>query len=232
MTVGELLEIIRQDYLDDDFQPYILPDTFLVREIFRAQQQVCYRQDLRHLFDAESFRLTLTESRLAYALDPLILRLERVLLNGVLLYHTTLADLDARWIGWRDYPAGTPRQFYIQGRTLYLDRAPDAALDGATVTLQAWRLPFGDPAELSVGDDLEIYIDPEQLAHWVCYRAYLRYDLDPDKRARAAEHLALFNATFGAEVPAKARAELLSYPAELNFAPARRRALLGDSDMW
>lgn len=233
MTAGDLLAIIRADYLDDAVDPYSWSDAFLLREIGRAQQQACWRQDLRHLFDAESFRLTLAEGRQDYPLDPLILRLEEVSLNGTPLIHTTFADLDARWIGWRDYAAGTPKQFYVQGRTLYLDRAPDAALDGETVTLQVWRMPFTDPADLTAGDDLEWEDDPEQLAHWVCFRAYMRRDEDTQDKQKAGEHLALFNATFGAEVPAKARAELLAYSPELNFTPARRRALLGDiEECW
>lgn len=232
MTAGELLTIIRADYLDDAVGPNSWSDEFLLREIGRAQQQACYRQDLRHLFDADSFRLTLTEDQRSYALDPLILRIEEVSLAGVPLYHTTLADLDARWVGWRDYAAWTPRQFYIQGRTLYFDRAPDSSLDGLIVTIQAWRLPFADPIDLSSEDELEWELDTEKLAHWVCFRAYMRRDEDTQDKVKAAEHLELFNATFGAEVPAKARAELLAYPAELNFAPARRRALLGDAEEW
>ena len=231
MTAGELLAIIREDYLDDDLEPYVLSDTFLLREIGRAQQQACWRQDLRHLFD-ESLSITLIEGERAYALDPLILRIEQITLNNTPLLFTTRADLDARLWGWRTFSDGAPERFYVDGRTLKLDRAPSATEDGATLALHVWRGPDIAPADLTADDDLEWEQDPEQLAHWVCHCAYLRPETEIQNNELAMQHLGMFNAAFGAEVPAKARAELLMYPADLTIAPARRRPLLGEHEDW
>lgn len=231
MTAGDLLTIIRADYLDDAIEPHAWSDEFLLREIGRAQQQACWRQDLRHLFD-ESLSISLIEGQRAYALDPLILRIEQITLNNVPLLFTTRADLDARLWGWRTFSDGTPERFYIDGRTLKLDRAPSATEAGSPLALHVWRLPLTDPAEITANDDLEWEQDQEQLAHWVCHRAYLRRDEDTQSKDMAMQHLAMFNATFGAEVPAKARAELLMYPADLTIAPARRRPLLGEHEDW
>jgi hypothetical protein len=172
MTAGDLLTIIRADYLDDDITPPTWRTEFLLREIGRAQQQACWRQDLRHILD-ESFSITLIEGHRAYALDALILRIEQITLNNVPLLFTTRADLDARLWGWRSFSAGAPERFYIDGRTLKLDRAPSATEDGAALALHVWRGPLTEPADITVDDDLEWEHDPEQLAHWVCHRAYL-----------------------------------------------------------
>jgi hypothetical protein len=195
-----------------------------LREIGRAQQQACWRQDLRHILD-ESFSITLIEGQRAYALDALILRIEQITLNNVPLLFTTRADLDARLWGWRSFSAGAPERFYIDGRTLKLDRAPSATEDGAALALHVWRGPLTEPADITVDDDLEWEHDPEQLAHWVCHRAYLYRGVDSFDRESAAT-LMMFNATFGAEVPAKARSELLAYPSDVAFAPKRARPIL------
>lgn len=218
MTAGELLAIIRADYMDDVVEPYNWPDTQLLREIGRAQQQACYRQDLRHLHD--EFSLTLEAGTRSYELDPSVLRIDEVSLNGKLLEFTTRNILDERYRGWRNYSAGVPKRFYIIGRTLYLDRASSANEDGLTLAVQAWREPLILPQDLAADDDLEWTNDVEQLAHWVAFRAFMRRDEDTQDKEKASEHLALFNATFGVEVPAQVRAELLMYPAEFSFAPA------------
>lgn len=234
MTAGELLAIIRADYLDDAIEPYLWPDTALLREIGRAQQQACYRQDLRHLFDADTFKLTVTEGVRTYPLDASILRLEEVAFDGTQITHTTRADLDAYHRGWRNNAAGTPLRFYVTGRTLFLDRDPGPDQDGLLLTLQVWREPLTLPLDMMEGDDLEWESDQEQLAHWVCFKAYSRRDEDTYDKDKSLEHLALFNATFGAEVPAQARAELLAYPPTLSFRPAltARTSLNSDHDTW
>jgi hypothetical protein len=225
MTAGDLLTIIRADYLDDAIEPHAWSDEFLLREIGRAQQQACWRQDLRHLFD-ESFSISLIEGQRAYALDALILRIEQITLNNVPLLFTMRADLDARLWGWRTFSDGAPERFYIDGRTLKLDRAPSATEAGSALALHVWRLPLTDPAEITANDDLEWEHDQEQLAHWVCHRAYLRRDEDTQNKESAMQHLAMFNASFGAEVPAKARSELLAYPSDVAFAPKRAHPIL------
>jgi hypothetical protein len=232
MTAGDLLAIIRADYLDDDVTPYAWSDAFLLREIGRAQQQACWRQDLRHLYDNESFAVTVTEGVRSYALDPLILRIDEILFDGEPLIFTTRAMLDLSRPGWRNTVDGIPVSFYVQGRKLYLDRAPSAAEDGLALSIHAWREPLIDPMDLGEHDDLEWTNDPEQLAHWVAYRAFLRRDEDTQNKEHAKLHLDLFNATFGAEVPVQARAELLMYPADLTIAPARNRPLLGEHEDW
>lgn len=230
MTAGELLAIVRELHLDDTTEPYNWSDAFLLREIGRAQQQACYRQDLRHLYDDESFSHTVVEGVRSYALDPAILRIDEVQFDGEPLTFTTRSMLDLSRPGWRNTADGIPVSFYVQGRKLYLDRAPSVAEDGLTLSIYAWREPLTTPADLVADDDLEWEGDPEQLAHWVAYRAFLRRDEDTQDKENAKLHLDLFNATFGAEVPAQARAELLAYPGEIAVSPIRRRPILAEED--
>lgn len=230
MTAGELLAIIRDDYLDDGVGTQNWTDEFILREIGRAQQQACYRQDLRHLFD-DSFTLTITEGQRSYPLDPLILRLDVVLFDGSPIEHTTRARLDTFTPGWRNYASGPPARFYIQGKTLYLDRVPGVNEDGLTLSLSGWREPDIEPADLTESDDLEWTNDPEKLAHWVAFRAFMRRDEDTQDKEVAKMHLDLFSVAFGAEVPAQARSELLTNPDTIGVQPMRSRPFLSD-DTW
>ena len=226
MTAGELLAIIRADYLDDVVGSENWSDTQLLREIGRAQQQACYRQDLRHLID--SFQIMLIEGQRGYELDPVVLRLDDVSFAGVPLIFTTRAAMDQCCYGWRNYEPGIPKRFYVMGRTLYMDREPSINEDGLMLDIQHWRLPLILPEELAKDDDLEWINDPEQLAHWVAFRAFMRRDEDTQDKEKAAEHPALFNASFGAEVPAQARSELLAQPDTIGVKPLRNRPVLAE----
>lgn len=222
MTYGELISIIRSDLLDD-----IIPGTnegyensawsadFMLRETINAVKQACYRKDLRHIYD-ESFRIRLKAGVKSYSLDPEILRIEEITLDGCPLFHTSLQYLDGRVLGWRDYDEGTPRRFYIRGRTLILDRAPSQAYGSTRLFLKVWREPF---ATSTVNDEIEWDMDVEKLGHWVAFKAFSRRDEDTQDPKKAVEHLTLFNMAFGEEVPARVRLELLQMPDTMPIAP-------------
>lgn len=228
MTAGELLAIIRADYLDDVVVPYNWETASLLREMARAQQQACWRQDLRHFFDSASFNITLVEGRRDYALDPAILRIESVRYGAdkTLLRHVTQTELDRRNMIWILADAGPPTAFYIEGRSLYLDRTPSAVEADEVLQLAVWHGPLTEPTDITESDELEWEQDTEKLAHWVAYRAFMRRDEDTHNKELAQMHLALFEQAFGAEVPARARAELLTHPAETPFSPIRQRPVL------
>lgn len=222
MTYAELISIVRNDLLDDivpgsdaGYEDSNWSKSFLLREAINAAKQASYRQDLRHIFD-ESFRITLKTGVKSYALDPAILRIEEITLNGAPLRHVHLGTLDTHSRGWRDYEAGTPTKFYIRARTLFLDRVPSAAYSGAKLALKVWREPYstGD-----IDDEIEWDIDVEKLGHWIAFKAFNRRDEDTQDGKKAAEHLMLFNMAFGDEVPARVRMELLQTPPTVTFSP-------------
>ena len=234
MTAAELLAIIRADYLDDTVggtggADYNWTDTFLYREIGRAQQEACWRQDLRHFFDtstAEICEITVAAGDRDLALDPRILIINQALLGTVVLEHTTQAHLDERRFNWRGNTYGNVTRFFINGRTLYLDYLPTAG----TLYLEVWRGPLLDPSEIAANSDeeLEWTDNQEDLANWVAFRAFSRREEDTYDPQRALDHRALFDSVFGQEVKPRERLEMLRYPGHLDFGPLNQYAQPSD----
>jgi hypothetical protein len=215
MTAADLMTIVREDFLFDVSNSVDGTDAeggwsndFILRQIGEAQRQACYRQDLRHLFDSTTeaiCQIPLVAGTQSYALDPRILRIQSLVYDGTVLPQTTQARLDDSGRDWRNATSGSPRAFFVTGRTLTLDRPPGTGV----LALEVWREPLATPA---MYDELEWPTDQEKLGHWVAYRAFLRNLVEEDTVALSDRHLALFTMAFGAEVPAKARMELLAYP--------------------
>lgn len=225
MTAAELLAIIRADYLDDALEPHNWSDAFLYREIGRAQQEACWRGDLRHFFDTSTSdicEVSVTAGIRAYALDPRILRIQTARLGTVVLEHTTQAALDERAFNWRGATYGSVSRFFINGRTLYFDYLPTAA----TLYLEVWRSPLLVPSEIETeaDEELEWTDSQEDLAHWVAFRAYSRRDEDTHNQQAALEHRAMFDSVFGEEVKPRERLDLLRYPEYLDMGPLNQFA--------
>jgi hypothetical protein len=229
MTPGDLIPIIREAYLQDitdalnPERSQMFSDPWLLREVATAQRQACLRQDLRHIYDDETAELcsiALVSGQATYTLDSRILRLDEVRIGDDLLVHTTKAALDEARPSWRQMVPGTPKWFVVTGRTLRLVPAPTAAVAADPLSLSVWRLPLVDP---NMGDDLEWPGEAEQFGHWVAFRAFSVPNSGFDEPERAARERALFDAAFGREVPAQARAELLAYPSKTDMTPAWRR---------
>ena len=235
MTPAELIPIIREAYLDDvtdiadqdglEFEDSVAFSTsWLLREIGTAQRQACYRQDLRHLYDASTpaiCAIALQTGVADYALDPRILRLQEVRHGVSVLEHTTQALLERGLPTWRTTTPARPRAFFVTARTLTLWPTPGASEAGDTLSLSVWREPLADPG---MHDDLEWTQEPEQLAYWVAFRAFARPGQVITDHQQALQYRAMFDQAFGTEVKAKARAELLAYPNHLSFAPEVYRA--------
>lgn len=230
MTAAELLAIIRDDYLDDAVGgtggvDYNWSDAFLYREIGRAQQEACWRQDLRHFFDTSTSaicQITVAAGTRTYTLDSRILRIHQALLGTVVLEHVTQAHLDERAFDWRGATYGNVKRFFINGRTLFFDYLPTAG----TLNLEVWRGPLLGPSEIaaSADEELEWTDSQEDLAHWVAFRAFSRREEDAYDPRRAADHRALFDSVFGQEVKPRERLELLRYPDFLSFGPLNQWA--------
>ena len=237
MTPEDLIPIIREAYLQDVSDALdadlsqMFSDDWLLREISTAQRQACLRQDLKHIYDEglviyddvtkNLCSIPLVSGQATYPLDSRILRLDEVRIGDDLLVHTTKAALDAASPSWRQMVPGTPQWFVVTGRTLRLVPAPTIAVAADPLSLSVWRLPLSDP---DFSDELEWPGETEQFGHWVAFRAFSVPNSGFDEPERAARERMLFDAEFGKEVPAQARAELLAYPSKTDLGPARRRA--------
>jgi hypothetical protein len=213
-TFSDLVTICREEFLDDDVEPYRHSDTMLLRLARDAEMEACRRGSCKLIFD-DTLTLRLVADVRSYALDPILLRLDRVLWTNTagdqLLEKTSEQSLDD-WDDWRNQSAGSPSRYFIHGRTLYLERVPtaeDVAQD-ATLNLQGWRLPITYDVGSSASEIASIASDEPEinavnhlaLCHWMAYRALSRPDEDTFKKELAMQNLALFELAFGKPVDA------------------------------
>jgi hypothetical protein len=225
----ELIQVIREDYLDDvtdpcagddEDAPYAFSNTTLLRHLSEAQRQATRRRDLRHLRDdttPEICDITLVGGQVSYPLDRRVLRIASARIGtGGPLVHTTVAALDAMRRGWRSLGPGLPIAFVIHGRQLVLERPPAEALDGETLHLEVWREPLGP---LVLGAEPELPGEHRALVHWACHMAYSRRDEEIYNPAAAAEHLAQFERVYGPVMAERVIAELLRVPDGLALTP-------------
>lgn len=229
MFAEELIQVIREDYLDDvtdpcawddEDAPYAFTDTVLLRHLSEAQRQATRRRDLRHIRDdatPEICAIEIVGGQRSYALDRRVLRIASARIGTFApLVHATVAALDSMRRDWRSVCAGLPIAFVIEGRSLAFERPPADALDGETLHLEVWREPLGP---LVLGAEPELPGEHRALVHWACHMAYSRRDEEIYNPAAAAEHLAQFERVYGPVVAERVIAELLRVPDGLALTP-------------
>lgn len=206
MTFAELRTIVREEYLDDDTEPYRHSDAMLLRLLKEAEREACRRGSCELIAD-DALTLKLVAGRSAYTLEPEILKLKRVLwtsASGTVVLEKTSEDaLDDFQSGWRQQSSGAPTAYFIHGRTLYLDRAPtaDDIVQDATLNLQCWREPLG--TDQDADDEPEInQVHHRALCYWAAHRALLRPDEDTQRQELSVINLKEFDAYFGVRVDA------------------------------
>lgn len=228
MDRAELIRIAREDYLDDvvDLEDaddaeaiYRWKTTFLLRSSAEAERQACRRRDLRHIYDDESTDccvIALTAGQRSYSLSPVVLRIDQARHSGLALVHTTREALDACNSAWRDDADGTPTAFYVTGRKLVLDRAPDATAAAYPISLGVYREPFATE-DVTLYDEFEWPGEIRPLVHWMCWEAYQRNDQDTINKGMAVEHLALFERAFGPALEQRSILGLLEQPGSVRY---------------
>lgn len=202
MTRAELIQVVREDFLDDisdaqagtDLVVQAVSDTRLLRWLLEGEREACRRTD-DLILDGTSFELRLATGVQSYDLDPGILRIKAVRHGTALLEHTTEAALDRDVSGWRDYAAGAPTAFYLTRHRLTLDRAPSAAENGTHLGLAVWREPL-DGGTLDEEPEIPAQMHRDLIA-WAAYRYFLLPDPHIRDDARALYFLQQFEAVFG-----------------------------------
>ncbi len=211
MNLGDLLEIVRRE-LDDVADPPLWTDDELIEYAVDAQNEACRRGRL--LLDSTTVSVTQIALTAAaggvYALDPRVIRINRVKLAGDdrPIAPIMVRDLDLQLPGWEDW---------VEHPTLWV---PDwesgkirfvGAPDGNyTANLQVVRLPMKDLATLD--DAFEIRAEHQRsLRHWIMHRAYLKRDSETYDPKKALECEARFVAEFGPARPAYDEQWMLQY---------------------
>lgn len=210
MTVEDLLQVIRVDYLNDTVEDYRWTDEGLLRSLNEAERQACNRADLI----PGSTDITLVLGQNTYTLSNSITRVTGVFFNGVEVGHSSYDYLKGSTPGWRTDTGLKDRNpvYFINGRTLTLSRSPtaiDVALD--TLTVEYFTLPSttmeSSTDEPSIPSEFH-----RDLIYWVLHEAYSKGDPDQIDVPRSQQYLQQFESVFGPYVSARVRQHQFEQP--------------------
>lgn len=158
MNIGELMDIVRADYLDDANSGHLWPDTFLLRSFREAERQACNRANL--LFDDSTRQLTqikLLDGKASYPLSQKVNVIQYVGLGGVQIHQKSEEELNRKFPAWRTLTGLTKAcpWFLVRGRNIRFVPTPTASQD-ATFVQDGVPLggvdALGDAVPLLAGD--------------------------------------------------------------------------------
>lgn len=209
MTYGELINLVRQDYLGDVADTPDLPDEdyrwptdFLIRSLYEAERQVCMRKP-DSIYDETTTAIvnpTITESQRYMSVDARIIDIAWMTIGTSHQYSitkTTRERLDQDEPAWRQNTDTTyPTRFYMYANKVYWDLLPSATCAADTCNLGVWRYPL---AEKDLEQEPEVQ-GHRDLIHWVLWECYSKDDPDWGESRNdelAKKHLLLFNEAFG-----------------------------------
>lgn len=195
MTLEELIDAFR-DRSGDTVTPPLWSDDEVTLFLNEAQNEACERARL--ILDTTSpevCELYVSAGTSGYDLDPRVLEIRRAKLDLATrpLVETSIEELDAQMPGWES-KTGTPTHFFQTSETgLTLVPKPLAA---DTLRLRVIRLPLQPMADDS--DEPEIAAKHHyRMLDWALRCAYLKQDSEALDKQKAADHEAMFAASFG-----------------------------------
>jgi hypothetical protein len=214
MYMEELIQIVREDYLDDvadtdDDSDLRWSDSFLRRALAKAEREACRRTDL--LFDDSTStvtQITLATDTDSYTYNNKITRIDSVIYDDEPLDQKTEAELvEEHGEGWRT-DTGEPTAYVVRGGKIRFYPTPTSSESGDIVYLEVFRLPLV-PFTTSPEIPEEHH---EDLCPYAAYLAWKRRDEDTFDPGKASEMLAEFTATFGTLDDAAIRRHRLEQP--------------------
>jgi hypothetical protein len=200
MTVDDFTAAFRTAVQDLTDPPFWSTEE-IVSFLNEAVQEACERAKLIEDRSTSTVcTLPIVVGQDTYPLHLSVLEIKRATFNGRVLDETSVEEEDANNCGW-EQREGQPRRFIYEpasgARPPQLRLVPRPNSPGA-IALTVYR---GALRPLSACARIE---SPElparfhtRLLHWMMYRAHLKQDADTFDTARAAEHMALFEAAFG-----------------------------------
>ena len=201
----EQIIVQAREWLDDEREPYLWTAEQLTRWANEAQLQVALRT--RCLVDATTAdvcTVNVVAGQAAYPLHPSIVLVRRFQYDRTGSAPEVLRRVNAnlldrheggRWTSLTGRPWRVAQD--LRSRYFRLDRIPTAD-DVGTITMTVWRKPL-DSEQLEAETDEPVVDEAHHLnmAHWVCYRAYLKRDEEAYNPNESARHLQQFDAAFG-----------------------------------
>ncbi|MBZ0158397.1 MAG: hypothetical protein K8I29_19540 [Alphaproteobacteria bacterium] len=197
MTLQEILDAARNDFLADKNTPKLWSDDTLARYANEAEREACRRADL--LIDSTTIAvcsIAVSANTASYALHGKIRRVLEAKLASqpVPLFLKTKGELDELYPEWRN-ETGTPVYVIPNPTTVRLVPTPTAT---DTLALEVVRLPLAD---MSLEDPDATPEIPEayhfDLIDWICHLAYSKQDAETMDLEKAKLHEARFTAKFG-----------------------------------
>lgn len=198
MTLDELRQRARAEFLDDVNAGYLWPDAELDGYLNDAVLEAAERAHL--IYDSSTAavcEVALTTAVAGYALHPSIIYLDEIYLDstGERIFETTTGDLDGTYgRTWRR-ESGTVANLVRQGQAITVVRTPAVA---DALRLRVIRRPL-DTERLVNPSDVPVIPDQYHfdLLYWLAYRAFSKPDPDGYDEQRAQTNLNLFTARFG-----------------------------------
>lgn len=199
MKLSELRDVLRAEYLDDVAEPQLWSDDTLDRCINEACGEAAFRSRIL----TDSLTVELLPEQGQYPLAAGIIDVTRVKIpNHLPLTQVSIQDLDesGEWESRKGVPVG----YVFTGKpcggsgTLIIHPIPVVA---ATAKLAVIRMPAAitsDSGTPEIPEHLHTH-----LLDWAAFRAFSLRDSDSNDEARAAKHLARFEAAFGERLPAR-----------------------------
>ena len=212
MTITDLVNETRADFLNDSVAPYLWSDAQLTRYANEAIQEACGRAPL--IIRVKT--VSVLPGTADYIIDSYTKQIQvaKLSLATSPLQPATDADLSTR-IGysWRTRN-GTPIGYVRRGHKITLYPNPIVA---DTLVITASSLPDGD-------FDIEDDIDPayhKSLIFYMVYKALMLNDADTYNPVKAADFLKMFDAKFGIQHTAKYNSVSYDTPMYSTVSPGR-----------
>ncbi len=202
MTLQELIALYRADSLDSsgalasDGRDVLCSDGLLTIYANEAQDEACRRALL--LRDEVSSLCTMEyeAGEPMVSLDARIVRVLRAFVSGHPVNVLSVQQMDDRMPSWRAPSSAQQPRVLVVGVAEGKGRIWPTPSASGVLQLAVQRLPLKPMRVLA--DKPEIRAEAHAaLVSWMLYRAYSRMDTDLYNDAKAAVHLAKFEAEFG-----------------------------------
>jgi hypothetical protein len=136
VNIGELITIVRKDYLKDKKHGGLWGKKFMLRSFTEAHRQACNRQFF--IFDDSSQEYTelrLIDGQSVYSVNSKINKIEEVLLDDVVLSRCSKEELTRIRPLWRTETGIKEKQvtYLMRGHSMRVIPAPTASLDATYV---------------------------------------------------------------------------------------------------
>lgn len=198
MTLQDLIALYRADSLDAATPP-MCDDPLLTIYANEAQDEACRRAALLRDEVSPLCTVEYEAGQDVVALDARIVHVHQAFVMGGPIDALSSRQMDNLLPTWRQpSTAARPRALVTGVNGARAARLWPTPSEPGTVQLVVQRLPLKPMADLEDKPEIRAEAHPA-LVSWMLYRAYSRMDTDLYNDAKAAVHLAKFEAEFGAK---------------------------------